>query len=100
MYENVARFKQSLTQRPNIWRQVVQWVFLLWILWLGLRFGQFVAHFAPGSGAPFVPRPTGVDGFLPIGGLASLKLWLFTGKMDATHPAAMVLLLTFIGMSL
>lgn len=90
--------KQSY-RSPHAWRQVVQWMFLLWILWLGWRFGQFVAHFAPGSAAPFVPRPTGIDGFLPIGGLASLKLWLFRGEFDPTHPAALVLLLTFISMS-
>ncbi|MGC9519794.1 MAG: 4Fe-4S binding protein [Desulfuromonadaceae bacterium] len=100
MNTEVAGLAHSLSQRPNVWRQIVQWVFFFWILWLGWRFGQFVAHFLPGSDAPYVPRPTGVDGFLPIGGLASLKLWLFRGEVDPTHPAALVLLLTFIGMSL
>lgn len=100
MRENIARFTYNLSQRPNRWRLVVQWLFLLWIVWLGWRFGRFVAHFVPGSDAPFIVRPTGVDGFLPIGGLASLKLWLFRAELDPTHPAALVLLLTFLAMSL
>ncbi|MGD9849355.1 MAG: 4Fe-4S binding protein, partial [Desulfuromonas sp.] len=65
--------------RTSRWRQLIQWLFLLWILWLGWRFGQFVGHFTSQGATAFVPRPAGVDGFLPIGGLASLKLWLLRG---------------------
>jgi len=83
----------------TLWRQTVQWLFLAWILYIGIRFGMFVRHFESNGVSPFVIRPSGVDGFLPIGGLASLKLWLFTGVFDDKHPAALVLLITFLLMS-
>ncbi|MDY0189914.1 MAG: 4Fe-4S binding protein [Desulfuromonas sp.] len=86
-------------KRATFWRQLIQWLFLAWILYIGLRFGMFVQHFDSHGVAPLVPRPVGVDGFLPIGALASLKLWLFTGVFDDQHPAALVLLITFLLMS-
>ncbi|MDY0397992.1 MAG: 4Fe-4S binding protein [Desulfuromonas thiophila] len=92
--------RPAALNRPSRWRQLIQWLFLLWILWLGWRFGQFVGHFTSQGATAFVPRPAGVDGFLPIGGLASLKLWLLRGEIDPSHPAALVLLLTFLAMSL
>lgn len=82
------------------WRLLIQWGFLLWVLYIGIRFGLFVQHFASKGATVYIERPAGVDGFLPIGGLASLKLWLTTGQFDVLHPAALVLLLTFLSMSL
>lgn len=86
--------------RVGFWRHWVQWLFLGWIGYIGIRFGMFVRHFDSHGVAPLVSRPPGVEGFLPIGGLASLKLWLFTGTFDLIHPAALVLLTTFLLMSL
>ncbi|MBN2644600.1 MAG: 4Fe-4S binding protein [Desulfuromonadaceae bacterium] len=81
------------------WRGLVQWLFLLWVLYLGIRLGLFVEHFTSGGLTPAIARPTGVDGFLPIGGLVSLKYWLLADHFDTRHPAALVLLLTFMSMS-
>lgn len=39
-----------------------------------------------------MPRPAGVEGFLPIGALMGWKLFLLTGIWDPIHPAAMVIL--------
>lgn len=89
-----------LRDKPSKWRNWFQWGFFIWIAYLGIRFALFVRHFESGGTSSFVSRPSGVDGFLPIGGLASLKLWLFTGTFDDTHPAALVLLVTFLLMSL
>jgi len=82
------------------WRSAVQWVFFCWILFVGLQFGLFVHHFESGGAAPYYQRPAGVEGFLPIGALVSLKHWLSTGIFDTIHPAALVLFLTFVSMSL
>ncbi len=49
-----------------------------------------VGHFL--NNGPAVPGPAAVDGFLPIGGLMGLKLWLSTGIFDRVHPAAIVIL--------
>ncbi len=91
---------KALFVKVTFWRELVQWTFFAWILYIGVRFGLFVNHFENSGLTHLVERPAGVDGFLPIGGLASLKLWLFTGTIDDKHPAALVLLVTFLLMSL
>ncbi|MDX2495749.1 MAG: 4Fe-4S binding protein, partial [Desulfuromusa sp.] len=82
------------------WRNLVQAGFLTWCLYLGFRFSRFVEHFVSKGEAPFVSRPPGVEAFLPIGALVSLKNWLLNGIIDPVHPAALVLLLTFLAMAL
>ncbi|WP_432823288.1 4Fe-4S binding protein [Trichloromonas sp.] len=87
-------------QRGESWRPLIQWLFFAWIVGIGVRFALFVRHFESDGATPLVSRPPGVEGFLPIGALVSLKHWLVTGTIDRVHPAALLLLLTFIAMSL
>lgn len=87
-------------QRVGTWRALVQWGFFLWVAYIGIRFGMFVRHFESGGKAPLVPRSPGVEGFLPIGALASLKYWFVSGTINPVHPAALVIFLTVVGMSL
>lgn len=87
-------------EKMTVVRSIVQWSFFVWILIIGIQFGFFVRHFAMKGESFFVNRPAGVEGFLPIGALASLKHWLYTGQVDRIHPAALVLFLTFLAMSL
>ncbi len=86
-------------RRITTWRMIVQWLFLGWVAVIGIRFGLFVRHFETGGATPYVSRPPGVEGFLPIGALASLKYWLTTGVFHDIHPAALVLFLTFLAMA-
>lgn len=44
------------------------------------------------TGAPAGARPAGVEGFLPISALISLRYWLVTGVASRVHPAGLVLL--------
>jgi len=81
-------------------RIIMQWCFLLWVIGIGVRFGMFVAAIERGEAIPLVSRPPGVEGFLPIGALASLKYWLVSGKIHPVHPAALVIFLTILFMSL
>ncbi len=81
-------------------RIATQWGFLLFILYLGLRFTQFVAYFSSGGTVSFVPRPVGVEGFLPISALMGLKDWFVNGSINTIHPAAVVIFLTVIFVSL
>jgi ferredoxin len=85
---------------PSRLRLLVQWGFLAWCLALGLQFGLFVKHFATFGQTPAYSRPPGVEGFLPIGALVSLKNMLINGSIDPVHPAALVLLLTFLTLAL
>ena len=81
-------------------RTVVQWFFMLWVVGIGIRFGMFVSAVESGATAPLVSRPPGVEGFLPIGALTSLKYWLVSGKVHPVHPAALVIFLSILLMSL
>jgi len=81
-------------------RQLVQWLFFSWIVFSGVRFGLFVRHYETGGAASAISRPAGVEGFLPIGALVSLKHWLANGVFDPLHPAALVLFLTFVALAL
>ena len=81
-------------------RIVVQWCFLVWVVGIGIRFGLFINSVESGAAAPLVSRPPGVEGFLPIGALTSLKYWLVSGTIHPVHPAALVIFLTIVLMSL
>jgi polyferredoxin len=92
--------KKILSLKIETLRALVQWGFFSWVAFIGIRFGLFVRHFESGGTAPFVSRPAGVDGFLPIGALVSLKHWLAAGVLNPLHPAAVVIFLSIIVMSL
>ncbi|NTW99626.1 MAG: 4Fe-4S binding protein, partial [Geobacteraceae bacterium] len=88
-------------RRKIVWiRIAIQWGFLLWVAGIGIRFGIFVNSAESGAAAPLVSRPPGVEGFLPIGALTSLKYWLVSGTIHPVHPAALVIFLTILLMSL
>ena len=86
------RFMQPL-------RIAVQWAFLVFIVKLGIDFYRFVLYCRGGSGT-FVPRPDGVEGFLPISALVSLRDWFLSGQINPVHPAGLVIFLTVVGVSL
>lgn len=81
-------------------RIAVQWICMVWVAGIGVRFGMFVNSAESGAVAPLVSRPPGVEGFLPIGALTSLKYWLLTGNVHPVHPAALVIFVTILLMSL
>lgn len=80
-------------------RRIVQVVFAVWVVLIG---GLFIAWaFAHLEGrAPAVGRPAGVEGFLPISALMSLRLWLAGGGVHPVHPAALAILVGVLAMSL
>ncbi len=94
MKEFIARFTVSH------WRQLVQWAFFAWCIFLGVQFALFVGYYESGGQGAYYPRPPGVEGFLPIGALVSLKALLTSGYFDPVHPAALVLFLTFLALAL
>ncbi len=76
-------------------RRLVQWGFALLTLWIGVMFILWLRQ-ASGSGAITISRPPGVEAFLPISALISLKYWLLTGTFNTIHPASLVLLLIIV----
>lgn len=88
-----ARYMQPL-------RILIQFCFLVFMLWLGLQFFQFLQFIGSDGATRFVPRPNGIEGFLPISGLLGLSAWLKGLGINDIHPAALVLLLTICAVSL
>lgn len=82
-----ARYMQPL-------RNLIQSAFLVFMIWLGVRFYQFVQAVSLGSPDASVVRPDGVDGFLPISGLLGTAAWIKGGGINSVHPAAVIIFLT------
>ncbi len=86
--------------RSQRYRRATQLAFVLLNVWICTEFLLFVRQFE-GVSLPFpVSRPAGVEGWLPIMGLMQTKYTLLTGRIPEIHPAAGVLLVSFIMMSL
>jgi len=69
----------------------VQGGFLLVVLGIGVQFVRWVHGLE--AGLVVGERPPGVEGFLPIAALLSLRHLLTTGHVHAVHPAGLVILL-------
>jgi polyferredoxin len=81
-------------------RYAVQWSLVFLLVYAGYHFYLFVNFYAAGgTGAPPVERPPSVEGFLPIGALMALKLWLTTGIFDHVHPAGLVVFISALVLS-
>jgi polyferredoxin len=93
----IRRFGRDTSQRT---RHIVQGLFLLLNGWLGIQFYLWARFYERGGAGLSVPRPTGVEGWLPIAGLMNTKYLLVTGRVPAIHPAAMYLFLGFMLMSI
>lgn len=81
-------------------RRAVQLLFVLITLWVGIQFILFVNSYADPNATRMIPRPAGVEAFLPISALVALKSWLVTGVFDTIHPAGLVILLLAMVISL
>lgn len=81
-------------------RILIQLFFLCLTIWLGFRFFQFVQYFRTNGATTYVARPDGVEAFLPISGLLGLSAWLKGMGINPIHPAALILFLTIIAISL
>ena len=77
---------------PTVIRRSVQVFFSGILCFIGARFYLFVSCLEKG-GLPGFERPAGVEAFLPISALISLKHWLYTGTINSIHPSALVLFL-------
>lgn len=85
---------------PSPRRFAVQASFAVLCLWIGWQFAGFVRHFRTFGLEPYVERPAGVEGFLPISALMSVKHWFATGEVHPVHPAGLILFVVFVGLSL
>lgn len=92
----VRRISRDDSQRI---RRIVQYLFVALNGWLGIQFLLWVRYCERGGTGLSVPRPAGAEGWLPIAGLMNTKYFFMTGHVPAIHPAAMVLFMAFLLMS-
>ena len=92
--------RRTAPDRSQRIRLIVQSLFILLNVFLCVQFYFFVRFFEANGVGAHVSRPSGVDGWLPIAGFMNLRFFIATGHIPAIHPAAMVLFLIFVAMSL
>lgn len=76
----------------QIYRKIVQYLFFSTTVLIGVKFSVFVNQLENGI-SPTVSRPPGIEAFLPISSLISLKHWLITGIFNRVHPSGLIILL-------
>jgi polyferredoxin len=81
------------------WRVLIQVIFILLSIWIGVDFYFFNHYLATDGQAAFHSRPPGVDAYLPISGLLSLIYFFRTGVIHPVHPAGFALMISFLLMS-
>lgn len=79
------------------WRFALQAVFAALTIAIGFEFYHFAASIQ--DGGPLTRRPPGVDGFLPISSLMSLRLFAVTGELHRAHPAGLFIFAAIVLMS-
>jgi polyferredoxin len=94
------RLALRVIEDPHALRLAVQLGFVVLCVWIGIEFHCFMRWGQSGGAEPFVERPPGVEGFLPISALISLKHWLTTGAINLIHPAALFILLAILLISI
>lgn len=76
------------TQQFRFYSQIFSLVINIWI---GVQFYLFVKYLQTGGVSLYVPRPAGVEGWLPIGSLVSLRYFWETGIVNEIHPSGMII---------
>ena len=79
-------------------RRVSQVMWLTLVAVIGVQFALWALPQTAG-GTPDAARPPGVEGFLPISALMSLRLWLAGKGVHPVHPAGLAILVGVLAMS-
>ena len=92
MNEINAASKNRANQHIQIYRKIIQYLFLGVSLLIGVQFIFFVNQLEKGN-LPTITRPAGIEAFLPISSLISFKYWLVTGIFNPIHPSGLIIFL-------
>jgi len=82
--------KQFLQADIQWCRKMVQYLFLATVVLIGIKLSIFINQLASGI-SPTVIRPAGIEAFLPISSLISLKYMLVTGIFNHVHPSGLII---------
>jgi len=94
------RIALTLRDDTQALRTTVQVAFVLLCIWIGIEFHLFVTWGMSGGASAHVDRPPGVEGFLPISALISLKYFVQTGILNNIHPSGFFVLLAILATGL
>jgi len=83
----------------QIHRKIIQYIFLVTTVGIGVQFSIFVNQLESGA-FPTVTRPPGIEAFLPISSLISFKYWLATGIFNRVHPSGLIILMIILSTAL
>lgn len=97
--ETKKRIIRNTESKVQKYRFMVQSIFALLCLWIGIDFFMFVQYLERNGAVTYFNRPPGVDGFLPISSMMSLYLFLSTGEIHSAHPAGMFIFSAILVMS-
>jgi polyferredoxin len=86
-------------KNSHTWRHLSQSLFILINSYIGITFYFWVRYYESGGSIPYVERPSGIEGWLPIAGLMNLKYSLLTHQLPPIYGAAMLLLVAFLFIS-
>ncbi len=89
-----------LNEDSQFQRATVQFAFIVLCVWIGVEFYLFMQWGMSAGEKPFFSRPPGVEGFLPISALISLKYWLLTGIINNIHPAGLFIFIAIVASGL
>lgn len=93
-----ARELRARSRRIRWLRHLVQAGAAVLVLWIGWDFVLWVRGLE--SGQMTAQRPPGVEGFLPIAALMSLRHLWSAAEVHPVHPAGLVILLAIVGTGL
>lgn len=65
-------------------------------IWIGIEFYLFIQYIHNSNAAEQIVRPPGVEAWLPIGSLVSLRHFWETGTVNNIHPAGMMIFVTIL----
>lgn len=74
--------------------------FFALVIYLGYLLGRFIQYYKSGGAGIRIEHPDGVEAFLPIGALTSLKYWIVSGSIHPIHPAAVIIFVAILTVSL
>ena len=108
------RWKIDFSREPNLYKRIIwrlkvdsqflrstiQAAFVLLCIWIGIEFYLFVKWGTTSGQSFFSPRSPGVEGFLPISALISLKYWIQTGIINDIHPSGLFILIAILATGL
>jgi hypothetical protein len=89
----------GLPDRTQRWRRAFQAAFLLLNVAIGVQFWFFVRFFESDGEGIYLPRPPGIEGWLPIAALMNLKAAVLTGELPRRFPAGPFLLVALLAIT-